>query len=271
MKYFVLLTLAIFGLSAAAQEPPANAPTPAPAQEPAAAAASYTVTAGTRIPLLLINSISTRNAHEGDQIYLETAFPIIIQQRIVIPPGSYVRGTITQVKRPGRVKGRGEVYLRFDSLTLPNGVTRDFRGRVGAVDGSGYETLEKKEGKIQGDSSKGSDAGTIASTGASGTGIGTIAGAAAGRPGLGAGIGAAAGAAAGIATVLLSRGPDVQLLRGTELDMVLDRPLTFSAEELKFEWPMFRSSVTGASAPDRSRNDRDRSRIPTPYPFPRPW
>jgi len=34
--------------------------------------------------------------------------------------------TVTQVKKPGRVKGRGELYVRFDTLTLPNGVCRDF-------------------------------------------------------------------------------------------------------------------------------------------------
>src|SRR5579862_2023767 len=88
------------------------------AQEPAA----YVVASGTRIPLGLINTVTTKNAAEGDRVYLETVFPILANGRIVIPPGSYVAGTVTEVKRPGRVKGRGELYLRFDSLTLPNGV-----------------------------------------------------------------------------------------------------------------------------------------------------
>ena len=49
---------------------------------------------------------------EGDRVYLETVFPIMVNGRIVIPPGSYVAGTVTQVKKPGRVKGRGEIYVR---------------------------------------------------------------------------------------------------------------------------------------------------------------
>ncbi len=228
---------------------------------------TYKVAAGTRIPLLLINGISTRNAQEGDQVYLETAFPIVVDQKIVIPPGSYVRGTITQVKRPGRVKGRGELYIRFDTLTLPNGVTRDFRGRVGSVEAGIAETLEKKEGKIESSSSKGTDAGTVASTTATGASIGAITGAATGRPGLGTGIGAAAGAAAGLAAVLLTRGRDVLLLRGTQLDMVLDRELVFTEKEVRFEGPQFRSSTPPARAP---ADTRDRSRgVPLPYPFPR--
>jgi type IV secretion system protein VirB10 len=71
---------------------------------------------------------------------------------MVIPPGSYVSGTVTQIKRPGRIKGRGELYLRFDSLTLPNGVTRDFRARVGGMEGGGNNELDRTEGKIKGGS-----------------------------------------------------------------------------------------------------------------------
>src|SRR2546429_6036095 len=90
-----------------------------------AAGGEYIIEPGTRIPLSLINSVSTKHSAEGDRIYLETVYPILAGGRIVIPPGSFVNGTVTQVKRPGRVKGRGELFVRFDSLTLPNGVTLD--------------------------------------------------------------------------------------------------------------------------------------------------
>src|SRR5215469_14915896 len=196
------------------------------AQDPAPAAhTQYAVEAGTRIPLSMINSVSTKHAVEGDRVYLETVFPILIKGRMVIPPGSYVAGTVTESKRPGRVKGRGELYVRFDSLTLPNGVTRDFRARIGSLDGRASEELDKNEGKIKSEGGKGSDAQTIAQTTAAGAGIGTIAGSAADHIGMGAGIGAAAGAAAGLMTVLLTRGPDADLAKGTTLEMVLDRPL----------------------------------------------
>src|SRR5262252_3834862 len=95
---------------------------------------TYTVELNTKVPLALINSISTKHSAEGDRVYLETVFPILVNGRIVVPVGSWVTGTVTQVKKPGRVKGRGELYVRFDSLTLPNGVTRDFRGRIGTLD-----------------------------------------------------------------------------------------------------------------------------------------
>jgi hypothetical protein len=195
---------------------------------------NYTVEAGTRIPLGLINSVSTKHSVEGDRVYLETVYPIVIANHIVIPPGSYVAGTVTEVKRPGRLKGRGELYVRFDTLTLPNGVTRDFRSRLGSVDGRGREKLDPKEGVIKGDSNKGGDARTVAETAGSGASIGAIAGAAAGHSGLGAGIGGAAGAAAGLVGVLLTRGPDAVLAKGNTVEMVLDRPLSFDASEVNF-------------------------------------
>src|SRR5436305_13663284 len=79
----------------------------------------FDVDTGTRVPLSMINSISTKHAVAGERVYLETVFPVVINGRVVIPTGSYVMGTITNVQRPGRLKGRGEFYLRFDSLTLP--------------------------------------------------------------------------------------------------------------------------------------------------------
>ena len=140
------------------------------------------------------------------------------------------------------------------------------------MDGSGVEILDKREGKIQGDTAKGEDAGIIASAGASGTGIGAIAGWAAGGPGLGRAIGAMGGGAAGLASVLLTRGPEVQLMRGTELDMVLDRALVFAEEELRFDGPGFRSSVPLMPPAGSRDRDRDRGRnFPGPYSYPRPW
>ena len=158
----------------------------------------------------------------------------MIDSHIVIPPGSYVIGTVTEVKRPGRVKGRAELYVRFDSLTLPNGVTRDFRSRLGSIDARGDEHLDKKEGMVQGDSNKGGDARTVGEIAASGASIGAIAGAAEGHAGMGAGIGGAAGAAVGLAGVLLTRGPGAVLAKGSTIEMVLDRPLTFGANEVNF-------------------------------------
>ena len=191
----------------------------------------YVLDAGTRILLSLVNSVNTKHASPGDRIYLQTSYPVFSNGRLVIPPGSYVAGTVIDAHRAGRVKGKSALEIRFDSLTLPNGVTRDFRARPGSVETKG--NLDRAEGKIQGEGNKGGDARTVGETTAAGASVGGLAGAAAGHLGMGAGIGAAAGAAAGLAGVLASRGPDVIMPRGTSMEMVLDRELRYTAAELR--------------------------------------
>ena len=150
---------------------------------------------------------------------------------MIIPQGSYVAGTVTDAKRAGRVKGKSALTLEYDSLTLRNGTSRDLHSRPDSVDSRG--NLDKSEGTITGDSNKGGDAGRVAQTTAAGTGVGAIAGAAAGHIGAGAGIGAGVGAIAGLASVLGTRGPDVVLPAGTTMDMVLDRDLHYTEDELR--------------------------------------
>lgn len=226
---------------------------PSALKEPDPASNGFTVQPGTKILLSMINSVSTKHAAEGDRVYLETAFPILINGKIVIPPGSYVAGTITESKRPGRVKGKGELYVRFDSLTLPNGVTRDFRSRIGSLDGRASEELDKTEGKIKSEGDKSGDARTVGETAAAGASVGAIAGSIAGHGVMGTGVGAAAGAAAGLVSVLLTRGPDAVLAKGTTLEMVLDRPLTFEPSELDFGNQSFRRSTSDGPGPMPSK------------------
>jgi type IV secretion system protein VirB10 len=203
---------------------------------------------GTRLPLVLHNGITTRIAKPGDPVYLETLFPVIVDGKIMVPAGSYVSGEVTEAKRAGRVKGRAEINLRLKVLILPNGYIVNFAGAPAGAGTGGGETMDN-EGKIKGDSDKASDAGTLAKTTAAGAGIGGIAG---GVKGLG--IGAGTGAALGLAAVLLSRGPDAQLPRGTTLDAVLDRPIFLDADKIQFTDPGHASTLPGPANREPERN-----------------
>lgn len=187
-----------------------------------------TVPAGTRVAVVLENGISTRNAKAGDSVYLRTSFPITQNNRIVIPIGSYVRGELLDSKRPGRVKGRGEFRMRLNTLIFPNGYTVNLIGAPRTADSGGNETTDS-EGKVTGPGGKGKDAATVATTTVTGTGIGAIAGGA-----KGAGIGAGAGGLAGLAAVLLTRGPEGQLPRGSTLDVVLEHDLSLEGDQIRF-------------------------------------
>jgi type IV secretion system protein VirB10 len=194
-------------------EAPADLPKPALAKRTAPGLPpDVTVPAGTRVLLQLVGEVSTKSAREGDRVYLSTAVPVAVDGRVAIPRGSDVQGTITRAKPAGRVSGKGELYIRFDSLIMPNGVSRDFHARPPG-----------NEGQVPGNG-KSADGRTVMM----GTGMGASIGAITrGLPGaaVGGGIGALAG-------VLLSRNQDVVLRQGTHVEMVLDRDLVFHPEEI---------------------------------------
>ncbi len=177
---------------------------------------------GTHVLLRMVNSVTTRTARAGDQIYLRTASPIGVSDRIVVPVGSYVQGAITSVERGGRVSGRAELSLRLDTLTLPAGRTFRLSGGMQSVDAQGSSQRAEQEGAIRQGPERGRDAARILITAGSGAALGAVVD----RTVRGAGIGAGAGGAVGLATVLLTRGRDVELRPGATLDVVLDRSLT---------------------------------------------
>jgi hypothetical protein len=252
-----LIATTVTSIRAQETAAPANAPSAtaqaAPTQESTAVSKSsktFLVDTGTHVPLALINSVSTRNAIAGDRVYLETVFPVLADGKIVIPPGSYVMGTITEVKRPGKLKGRGEFHLRFDSLTLPNGATRDFRAHLTGLDGRAGEELDHKEGTIRSEGNKANDLRTIAEATAAGASVGALAGGVNGSLGMGSAIGAGAGAAAALVGIMLTRGPDAVLAKGTTVEMILDRQVRFDEGEIDFSTAMFpRMSSSDANGP----------------------
>ena len=206
---------------------------PAPSKSsPASVSSKLAVPADTTIPLQLKNSITSRTAYVGQAIYCETIYPITVNNRIVIPVGTYVKGSVTQVIRPGHVKGKAQLGLRFDSITLPNGTTRPLRATLSGYAGNGKEGFRRDESKVEGESRKGEDAGKVATTTITGAEIGAIAGAANRSVGKGLGIGSAAGAAGGLIWVLATRGKDILLPPGTSLELQLTQPLSFERDDV---------------------------------------
>lgn len=230
------LLLAFSFALAFAQEPegpqtPAPAPVAQPAKpaEPRTPGLPVTVPAGTRVAVVLENGISTRSSKPGDSVYFRTSFPITQNNRVVLPVGSYLRGELVESKRPGRIKGSGEFRMRLNTLIFPNGYTVDLNAAPRSADTGGQETMDS-EGKITGPSSKGKDVETVAKTTTAGAGIGAIAA----RSAKGAGVGAGIGALAGLGAVLLTRGPEAELRRGSALDIVLEHEIVLDSNLIQF-------------------------------------
>jgi type IV secretion system protein VirB10 len=229
-------TLSFFLVSVAAAQapdgpqndapPPATTPVAAAAR-PASSGKTILVPTGTHVGVVLESGISTATAKPGDSIYFRTSFPITINNKVVVPVGSYLRGEVVDSKRPGRVKGKGELRIRLNTMVFPNGYTVDMNAEPHSADGGQVKT--DQEGNMTGPGGKTKDATTVATTTAAGAGIGAIASGA-----KGAGIGAGVGGAIGLAAVLLTRGPDAQLPRGSSMDLVLEHDLQLDADQIHY-------------------------------------
>jgi type IV secretion system protein VirB10 len=231
----LLLTVIVLSAAALAQQPgelrdakPAQPAQQKAEQEQLEQPGLLVIPAGTEIPLKLAQAITTKNAKIGDPVYAETAFPYTVNDRVVIPAGTYVQGRITEVRRPGRVKGRAEMLMHFTSMIYRNGYTVMLPGGVENMPGAEQQDVKDKEGTIRQGGNKTEDIKTVGKVAAAGAGVGGIAG----RNIKGVGIGGAAGAAAGLGWVLLTRGPDMTLPVGTSVQMVIQRSMTVKASKI---------------------------------------
>jgi hypothetical protein len=213
----------VSGLAAAQANPAMPSVPPAAATD----AAQLTIPSGTKVPLALKQSISTKNAREGDAVYAVTTFPVVINDRIVIPAGTYVQGRISSVKRGGHIKGRAEVLMHFSTLIYPSGYTVLLPGAIENVPGAEKTSMKDEEGTIRQDSQTGEKAKTVATAAGTGAVIGGLSNGVKGGL-IGAGIGGGIGTAIG----LFSRGNDVRLDAGTTLEMVIQREVPLDAARI---------------------------------------
>jgi type IV secretion system protein VirB10 len=222
--------LLAFAPCALAQTPAAGnavAATPTPA-----GAATYTVPAGTRIPLSLRDEINTRNAMPGDPVYLSSDFPVVEDGEVLLPAGMFVRGVIDRVQRPGKVKGRAQLQLHFVSIILPNHVEVPLPGSLDELPGTGGMKVKNGEGAVEHDAGKADDAQRITSNTLEGAGVGSLVGVDSGNVAMGSQSGAGAGVTFGVLTTLLTRGKDIVLQQGTTMEMKLSRPLVLQQTQL---------------------------------------
>ena len=190
------------------------------------------IPAGAKIPLSLQQAISTKNAREGDPVYASTVFPFVLNERILVPAGTYIQGKIMHTERAGHGKGRAEILIHFTTLIYPSGYTIMLPASIDNTPGADDKGVKDKEGTIQQDKDTGKKIEEAAKDAAVAGTAGSIAGIAAG--GLNsARIGGAAGLAAGVAWALLKRGPDVKLEVGTSIEMEIQRDIPVDSTRIQ--------------------------------------
>jgi hypothetical protein len=172
----------------------------------------FTIPAGTILRLRVTRGFGSDISRVEDPVSATLTQGIVIGGRTVLPAGSRASGYVSEATRPGRVKGRGRVAVRFTRITPasePDTYNMQTRSWVAVA-----PATKKK------------DALTIGIPAAGGAGIGALVD---GKKG--AAIGAAVGGGAGTAAVLTTRGKDVRIGRGATLAVRLAAPLTVRLDE----------------------------------------
>ena len=189
---------------------------------------SVVIPAKTEIFVTIQRGLSTKNVGSGDRFYAEVAVPVSINDTIVIPVGTSVIGHVDLTRRAGRVKGQSELTLKFESVVLPDGRTREIQAIVQSAENYPSTPITRSEGTVVAPGSPGEEVGKPAGEGAI---KGATVGAIAGRNIKGAGIGAAIGAAGGAILGIFKRGPDVELRKGDSVSIVLTDSVRFVKPE----------------------------------------
>lgn len=218
--------------AAAPTTPAAAAPAPVPA--PAHAPKVFIVPAGTKVLLELKSSINTKSAKPGDGVYLASTFPVVVGNRVLIPSGVYVQGVIDSVMRPGREKN-AQLNMHFTSMIFPNGSVVEIPGMVNSLPGAQNQKVNGQEGTIEqdGGSNKAHNAGEVAKVAIpTGGTIGSIGGLEGGHPLAGGLEGAAAGLAAAGIVALFTHRADINIPSGSQVEMVIQRPLELEESNL---------------------------------------
>jgi type IV secretion system protein VirB10 len=200
---------------------------PAPTSPVAKPADQLVIVSGTKVALTLKHAISTSQSHEGDAVYAETTFPVVANDRVLIPAGTFVQGRISHIQKPGHIKGRAEVLIHFTTMIYPSGYTVMLPGAVDNAPGVDKTKVKDGEGTIRADSQTGQKIGQVAAPTATGAVIGAATGG-----GKGALIGTGVGGAVGSAIALLTRGNDVKMDAGTTIEMVIQRDVPVDASRV---------------------------------------
>ena len=176
---------------------------------------------GTQITLQLNDALSTASNMEGDEFTAVVTTPVSINNRIVIPRGSVVTGSVSRILRPDRLKGKAVLDLMFQSIRVPGREKADIAATLIRVDaGSGgaqpSESFTERE-KSQGGATRSGNTESSKVVVRQQSPVGK-------NPGI--------GAPGGLPSVFNSQGEDARIPRGASMYVTLDQPLTLT-EEIK--------------------------------------
>ncbi|MFN8006184.1 MAG: VWA domain-containing protein [Terriglobia bacterium] len=202
---------------------------------------SHTIAAGERLALLLETDLNSSTTRAGDPFTLRTTGDFMVGNQVAIPDGTQVNGTVTRVVRGGKLAGKALIQLHFRDLCLADGTVLPFRATLLRAGFTQIAGGKGEEVTLKGERGSGGNMSAVGQGAIQGALLGVMMGG-----GKGAAIGGASGAAVGLASVMLRRGPELDLPRDMLFEVVLKESLSIpkaaSAQSLKI-------ARTGANPP----------------------
>ena len=212
-----------------------------------ARAESITLPSATELHVVLETGLTTKGSKVGDPFRARLVMPVFVNQSEALPIGAVVEGKVASLKGPGRVKGKAQMQLRPETITLPDGRSFSLAASITGAQTGDEIDVDPKEGTVSRSDKEGMDARKTASGAAMGAGIGAMT-----AGGTGALVGAGAVGAVMLLRQVLKRGKDADLPAGSEIILELSRPVSIPRMEEVSPPPkpaLRRSSSSGSVSP----------------------
>jgi hypothetical protein len=213
---------------AASREEASTLPlTMAPEAATTVSPSTVTIPAGTRVLMVLTSPLHTTSGTAGSGLYLETLYPVIQGNRVVIPAHTLVQGVVEADRRPGHLNRVSEFRFHFTTLIFPNNYVAPIQGALQSIPGARNIRTRDEEGTLKPVDQTEKVVTPAVAGGVGGAIIGSHR-----AYGIGLLPGAGLGAALGLGAVLLKRGDEISLPQGSNVEMVLQAPLSLEPAQV---------------------------------------
>ena len=189
------------------REPEPATPPPPPAPE----FMDVTVPADAVLGLQVERTISSELARVEDRVEARVTRDVRVSDRIAIPAGATVRGSVTEVDCGGKVSGRARLAIRFHTIVLSDGT--ELALKTDAIVREGESNGKESAAKVGGAAIGGAILGAILGGGK------------------GAAIGAGVGAGAGGAAVMANDRNPATFLAGSTVTVRMQAPVTVTVQK----------------------------------------
>jgi type IV secretion system protein VirB10 len=222
---------------------------------PSNAPSTLTIPAGTRVMMVLKSPLHTTSGTAGSGIYLETLFPVVQGDQVIVPAHTFVEGVVEGSRRPGHFHRTSEFRFRFTNLIFANNHIAPISGVLQSIPGAPNVRTHDKDGTLETVDQLEKVVTPTAGSSVGGAIVGSVH-----EFGIGTFTGAGLGAALGLGGVLLHRGDEISLRQGTYVEMVLQAPLALEQSQIA-ENARYKSALsTLPAAPVNENEERARKR-----------